>query len=115
MQKINSSQGTNFFFFNVFQIRHPSAQCFDWGVYLYFFHATDFWSSEHSKEKVVAMYIYTLSRLSWSAVSIRTGAASYKHLVQVSPILALFLNFLELYECQGLIQDFLLGAPDRIS
>ena len=41
-----------------------------------FFHATDFWGSEHSVEKVYKVYI--LFELSGSAVSIGTGAASYK-------------------------------------
>ena len=46
------------------------------GVHLDFFHATDFRGSEHSEEKVYEAYI--LFELSWSAVSIGTGAASYK-------------------------------------
>ena len=41
-----------------------------------FFHATDFGGSEHSLEKVYEVYV--LFELSWSAVSIGTGAASYK-------------------------------------
>ena len=41
-----------------------------------FFHVTDFWGSEHSVEKVYEVYI--LFEFSWSAVSIGTGAASYK-------------------------------------
>ena len=53
-------------------------------VRLDFFHATDFGGSEHSKEKVYEVYI--LFELSWSAVPIEIGAASYKRLVQVSPI-----------------------------
>ena len=36
----------------------------------------DFGNSEHSVEKVYEVYI--LFELSWSAVSIGTGAASYK-------------------------------------
>ena len=56
---------------------------------------TDFGGSEHSEEKVYEVYI--LFELSWSAVSIRTGAASYKRLVQVSPIFSAFTeSFLEL-------------------
>ena len=35
----------------------------------------------HSEEKIYELY--TLSGLSWSAVSIRTGAANHKQLVQV--------------------------------
>ena len=53
------------------------------GVRLHFFHATDFGGSEHSEEKVYKVYI--LFELCWSTVSIGTGAASYKRLVQVSP------------------------------
>ena len=65
------------------------------GVRLDFFHATDFWGSEHSEEKVYEVYI--LFELSWSAVSIGTGAASYKRLVQVSPSFSDFIeSFLEL-------------------
>ena len=51
------------------------------GVRLDFFHAMDFGGSEHSEEKVYEVYI--LFELSWSTVSIGTGAASYKRLVQV--------------------------------
>ena len=36
----------------------------------------DFWGSEHSVENVYEVYI--LFELSWSAVSIETGAAIYK-------------------------------------
>ena len=50
------------------------------GVSLDIFHATNFGGSEHSGEKVYEVYI--LFGLSWSAVSIGTGAASYKRLVQ---------------------------------
>ena len=39
--------------------------------------------AQNSEEKVYEVYI--LFELSWSAVSIGTGAASYKRLVQVSP------------------------------
>ena len=60
-----------------------------------FFHAMDFGGSEHSEEKVYEMYI--LLGLSWNAVSIGTGAASYKRLVHVSPIFSAFTeSFLEL-------------------
>ena len=63
------------------------------GVRLHFFHATDFRGPEHSEEKVYEVYI--LFGLSWSAVYIGTGAASYKRfisgLVQVSPIFSAFL------------------------
>ena len=59
----------------------------------------DFGGSEHSEEKVYEAYI--LFGLSWSAVSIRTGAASYKRLVQVSPYFSTFtvsfLEFLRVY------------------
>ena len=41
-------------------------------VCLDFFHAADFMGSEHSEEKVYE--VYTQSELSWSTVSIRTGA-----------------------------------------
>ena len=42
-------------------------------------------------------FLYILFELSWSAVSIRTGAASYKWSVQVSPIFSAFTeSFLEL-------------------
>ena len=55
----------------------------------------DFGRSEHSEEKVYEVYI--LSGPSWSAVSIGTGATSYKRLVQVSPIFSAFsVSFLEL-------------------
>ena len=55
----------------------------------------DFGCSEHSEEKEYE--IYTLSGLSWSAVTLGTGAASYKHLVQVSQIFSTFsVSFLEL-------------------
>ena len=65
------------------------------GVRLDFFHAMYFGGSEHSEEKVYEVYI--LFGLSWSAVSIGTGAASYKRLVQVSPIFSTFtVRFLEL-------------------
>ena len=57
----------------------------------------DFGDSEHSEEKVCEVYI--LFELSWSAVSIGTGAASYKRLVQVSPINSDFTEcFLELLQ-----------------
>ena len=53
----------------------------------------DFRSPEHSEEKVYEVHI--LFGLSWSAVSIGTGAASYKRfisgLVQVSLIFSAFL------------------------
>ena len=65
------------------------------GVRLDFFHAMDIGGSEHSEEKVYEVYI--LFEFSWSAVSIGTGAASYKWLVQVSPIFSAFTeSFLEL-------------------
>ena len=48
----------------------------------------DFGDSEHCEEKAYEMYI--LFGLSWSAVSIGTGAASYKRLVQVSPIFSAY-------------------------
>ena len=65
------------------------------GVRLDFFHATDFRGSEHSEEKVYEVYI--LFGLSWSAVSIGTASASFKQLVQVSPIFSAFtVSFLEL-------------------
>ena len=57
-------------------------------VRLVFFYATDFRGSKHSKDKVYEVCI--LSGLSWSAVSIGTRAASYKRLVQVSPIFSAF-------------------------
>ena len=67
------------------------------GVHLDFFHATDFRGPEHSKEKVYMYEVYIQFELSWSAVSIGTGAASYKRLVQVSPIFSTFaVSFLEL-------------------
>ena len=59
------------------------------GVRLDFFLATDFGGSEHGEEKVYEVCI--LFGLSWRAVSIRTGAASYKWLVQVSLIFSAFL------------------------
>ena len=50
--------------------------------YLDIFHAMDFRSSEHSEEKV---YIQCITyNVSCSMVSIRTGVASNKQLVQVS-------------------------------
>ena len=62
-----------------------------------FLHATDFRGSEHSEEKVYEVYI--LFELSWSDVSIGTGAASYKRLVQGSPIFSAFTeSFLELLQ-----------------
>ena len=67
------------------------------GVRLDIFHAMDFGGSEHSEEKVYEVYV--LFGPSWSAVSIRTGAASYKRLVQVSPIFCDFTeSFLELLQ-----------------
>ena len=64
-------------------------------VRLDFFHAMDFRGSEHSEEKEYEVYI--LFELSWSSVSIGTGAASYKRLVQVSPTFSAFTeSFLEL-------------------
>ena len=57
-------------------------------VRLDFFHAMDFGSSEHTEEKIHKVYI--LSGLSWSAVSLGTGATSYKQLVQVSLIFSAF-------------------------
>ena len=50
------------------------------------------------KERKKVHEVYTQSGLSWSVVSIRTGASSYKWLlVQVSPIIrAFFVSFLEL-------------------
>ena len=55
----------------------------------------DFGGSEHGEEKVYEVYI--LFELSWSTVSIGTGADSYKQLVQVSPIFSAFTeSFLEL-------------------
>ena len=66
-------------------------------VCLDFFHAMDLGGSEHSKEKVYEVYI--LFELSWSAVSIGTGAASCKRLVQVSPNFSDFTeSFLELLQ-----------------
>ena len=51
--------------------------------------------AQNSEEKVYVVYI--LFELSWSAVSIGTGAASYKRFVQVSPIFSIFTeSFLEL-------------------
>ena len=45
------------------------------------------------------MKVYILFELSWSAVSIGTGAASHKWLVQVSPIFSAFTEtFLELLQ-----------------
>ena len=65
------------------------------GVRLDFFHAMDFGGAELSEVKVYDVYI--LFELSWSTVSIGTGAASYKRLVQVSPIFSHFTeSFLEL-------------------
>ena len=58
------------------------------GVRLDFLYATDIGGTEHSEEKVYEVYI--LFELSWSAVSIGTGAASYKRLVQVSLIFSTF-------------------------
>ena len=61
-----------------------------WPVFVWiFFHTTEFGSSEYSEKNV---YVSQLS-LVWSMVgTIGTGAASYKYLVQVSPIfLVLFL------------------------
>ena len=64
-------------------------------VRLDFFHAMDLKDSEHSEEKVYDWYI--LFELSWSTVSIGTGAVSYKRFVQVSPIFSAFTeSFLEL-------------------
>ena len=61
-----------------------------------FFHAMDFRSSEHSKKSVYEVYI--LSGLSWSAVSLGTGAASCKWLVELSLVFSAFsVSFLELF------------------
>ena len=57
------------------------------GVCPDFFNATDFGGSEHSEQKVCEVYIQ--SGLSWSAVSIGTGPATYK-LVKASPIFSAF-------------------------
>ena len=58
----------------------------------------DFRGSEQIEEKVYELYI--LFGLSWSAVSIRAGAASYKRLVQVSSIFSAFLQaFWSFYGC----------------
>ena len=55
----------------------------------------DFGRSEHSEEKVCEVYI--LSGPSWNAISLGTGAASYKQLVQVSFNFSAFsVSFLEL-------------------
>ena len=83
------------FFLNFFS--KLAAQALDVlaGVRQDFFHAMDFGGSEHSEEKVFEVYI--LSGLSWIAVSIGTGGASYKRLVQVSLIFSAFtVSFLEL-------------------
>ena len=80
-----------FFFFFFFFFSKLAARALDvlGDVRLDFFHATDFGSSEHSKEKVYEVYI--LSGLtSWSAVSVGTGATSYKRFVQVSLIFSAF-------------------------
>ena len=64
-------------------------------VHLDIFHAMDFGSSEHTEERVYEVYIR--SGLNWSAVSLRTGATSYKWLVQASLIFSAFpVSFLEL-------------------
>ena len=82
-------------FKNIFFFSKLAARALDVlaGVRLDFFHATDFRGPEHSEEKVYGVYI--LFELSWSAVSIGTGAASYKRfisgLVQVSLIFSDFL------------------------
>ena len=55
----------------------------------------DFGSSKHNKEKVYEVYI--MSGLSWSLVSLGTGATSYKRLVKVSVIFNAFsVSFMEL-------------------
>ena len=57
----------------------------------------DFRGPQHTEEKVYEVYFQF--GLSWSAVSIGTGAASYKRLVQVSPIFRAFtVSFLELLQ-----------------
>ena len=93
-KKLTNSLRALDFFLNFFS--KLAARTLDvWaGVCLDFFHATDFRGSEHSEEKVYEVYI--LFELSWSAVSIGTGAASYKQLVQVSPIES-FLELLRVY------------------
>ena len=58
------------------------------GIRLDFFHSMDLGGSEHSEEKVNEVYIRF--ELSWSAVSIGTGAARHKRLAQVSPIFSAF-------------------------
>ena len=83
--------GARFFFFFFFLINRLSARA----VRLDFIRTTDFGGSEHSEEKVYEVYI--LFELSWSAISIGTGASSYKRLVRVSPIFSAFTeSFLEL-------------------
>ena len=62
----------NFFF----KISRSSARCFGRCPPRFFLHATDIRGPEHSEEKIYEVYI--LFGLSWSAVSIGTGAASYK-------------------------------------
>ena len=87
-----------FFFFSKLTARALNVLA---GVRLDFFHATDFRGSEHSIEMVYEVYI--LFELSLSAVSIGTGAARYKRLVQVSPIFNAFtesyLELLRVYSC----------------
>ena len=68
--------GRPIFFYNYFSKIATQALDVLAGVRLDFFHATDFGGSEHSEEKVYEVYI--LFRLSWSAVSTGTGAASNK-------------------------------------
>ena len=94
MQKINKSPAGALMFFKKY-FSKLAARALDVlaGVRLDFFHATDFRGPEHSEEKVYEVYI--LFGVNWSAVSIGTGAASYKQfisgLVQVSPIFSDYL------------------------
>ena len=71
-EKINKAYKCLIFFFFFFKIRHSSVLLLD------FFLATNFRSSEHSKEKLYK--VHTQSGLSWSMIFIGTGTASCKQL-----------------------------------
>ena len=71
------------------------------GVRLDFFHATDFGGSEHSEEKVYEVQI--LFELSWSAVSIGTGAASYKRFGPGLIFSAFLYAFWSFYGCTRIV------------
>ena len=66
--------------------------------------------SEHVIEKVYEVYI--LFVLSWCAVSIGTGAASYKRLVKVSQIFSAFSK--SFYRCIRILRSTSAGVAEPL-